>query len=119
MGDLGLNLRKRVFVPKSVKSSVLKRDMHMVWKPKRKTIIDAKAKQMMITLKEPQAALFMEVLIQLRKHPALGREEFNSLVMRSLREKIGPEVKTLYGIYAADAMYKKALKFGAVVAEKV
>lgn len=119
MQDLGLDTRKKIPALKSAKASVLKRDMRVVFKPLKKTIVRAKADQFLATLKPNQAYLFKVLLTQIRKYPQLGREEMNSLVMRIIKAQKGSEAKNNYAIYAADAMYKKAVKFGAITAKKV
>jgi len=119
MHDLGLDTRKKIAVKKAIKVSILKRDMRVVWKPKKRTIVRAKANEFLLGLNPNQAYLFKVLLIQIRKYPQMNKEEMNSLVMRTIKNQKGKEVENTYGIYAADAIYKKAVKFGAITAEKV
>lgn len=117
--DLGINMRKKVRAQKAPKASVLKRDMSVVWKPKIKKIVRAKADEFLLTLKPKEAYLFKIFLAVVRKNPKAPREELNNLVMRIIEQQKGKSVRSEYPVYAGDLIYKKAVKFGAIIAEKV
>lgn len=118
MKDMGLNMGRKVNLTKKPKIPIYKRDMHAVWKPKMKKIVRAKANEFLLHLNPKQSYLFKVLLIQIRKNPKMNREEMNSLVMRTIKNQKGKEVENTYSIYAADAMFKKAIAFGAITAEK-
>ncbi len=118
MQDMGIKTKKGPAL-RAAKVSILKRDMHAVWKPKMKTIVRAKADEFLLTLKPKDAYVFKILLAFVRKNPKVQREELNNLVMRTVEQQKGKPVRKEYPIYAADAIYKKAVKFGAITAEKV
>jgi hypothetical protein len=117
VSSLGFDTRKKIPLPKTAKVSILKKKMGSVWKPSIKTIVRAKSDEFLLMLKPKQAYLFKILLIQLRKHPRLSKDEMNSLVMRTIQEQKGKEVKNSYPVYAADTLFRKAVEFGAIKVE--